>query len=226
MNKLDRSVVDALYDGRGDQPFDPIPLLKVVLYEYLVGEQSPARWVLHARDNDPVKWLARGYVPSRTAWYNFRNRASKYIEQLHNQIVQRAIDAEIVDATTGIQDGTSTAACASRHRMINRPTLDKRIEQLDAAIAGTSTEELPKWIPPTESGKDELRQRMEVASQVLNQRIQANAKKPSGKRKDPNKIVGSSRILVGAEGGFHAQFSAVEEDSNAEVLELAEAFGS
>ncbi len=37
---------------------------------------------------------------------------------------------------------------------------------------------------------------------------------------------GSSRILVGAEGGFHAQFSAVEEDSNAEVLELAEAFGS
>ncbi len=192
MNKLDRSVVDALYDGRGDQPFDPIPLLKVVLYEYLVGEQSPARWVLHARDNDPVKWLARGYVPSRTAWYNFRNRASKYIEQLHNQIVQRAIDAEIVDATTGIQDGTSTAACASRHRMINRPTLDKRIEQLDAAIAGTSTEELPKWIPPTESGKDELRQRMEVASQVLNQRIQANAKKPSGKRKDPNKIVVST----------------------------------
>ncbi len=76
--------------------------------------------------------------------------------------------------------------------MINRPTLDKRIEQLDAAIAGTSTEELPKWIPPTESGKDELRQRMEVASQVLNQRIQANAKKPSGKRKDPNKIVVST----------------------------------
>ncbi len=39
-------------------------------------------------------------------------------------------------------------------------------------------------------------------------------------------MLGSSRILVGAEGGFHAQFSAVEEDSNAEVLELAEAFGS
>lgn len=36
---------------------------------------------------------------------------------------------------------------------------------------------------------------------------------------------GSSRILVGAEGGLHAEFSAVEEDSNAEVLELAEAFG-
>ncbi len=37
---------------------------------------------------------------------------------------------------------------------------------------------------------------------------------------------GSSRILVGAEGGLHAQFSAVEEDSNAEVLELAEAFAA
>ncbi len=37
--------------------------------------------------------------------------------------------------------------------MINRPTLDKRIEQLDAAIAGTSTEELPKWIPRLNQAK-------------------------------------------------------------------------
>lgn len=192
MNKLDRSVVDALYDGRGDQPFDPIPLLKVVLYEYLNGHQSPAKWAEHVRENIPVKWLARGYVPSRTVWYNFRDRASKYIEQVHTQIVQRAVDEEIVDPTTGIQDGTSTAACASRHRMINRTTLDNRIKQLDAAIAGTSTSEQPKWIPPTESGKDELRQRMEIASQVLNQRIEENAKKPSDKRKDPNKIVVST----------------------------------
>jgi transposase len=189
VNSLDRSVLDALYEGRGDQPFDPVPLLKVVLYEYLAGQQSPARWLRNARDHDPVKWLARGYVPSRTAWYNFRDRASKFIEEIHIQIVQRAIDANLVDPSIGIQDGTSTAACASRHRMINRPTLDKRIEQLDAAIAGTSTEELPKWIPPTPSGKNELRERLEIASEVLDQRITANANKPSSKRKVPNKIV-------------------------------------
>lgn len=189
VNKLDRSIVDALYEGRGDQPYDPIPLLKAVLYEYLVGEQSPARWTRDARDHDPVKWLARGYVPSRTAWYNFRDRAAKFIEQVHNQIVHRAVDAELVDPTIGIQDGTSTAACASRHRMLNRPTLDKRIKQLDAAISGTSTEELPKWIPPTASGKGDLRQRMEIASDILDKRIEANAKKPNGSRKDPKKIV-------------------------------------
>lgn len=189
VNKLDRSVLDALYEGRGDQPYDPVPLLKVALYEYLVGQQSPARWLLDARDNDPVKWLARGYVPSRTAWYNFRDRASKYIEKLHSQIVQRAIDADLIDPTIGVLDGTSTAACASRHRMINRHTLDKRIEQLNTAIAGTATGELPKWIPPTQSGKLELLQRMKGASDVLDQRIKANDEKPSSSRKDPNKMV-------------------------------------
>lgn len=161
----------------------------MVLYQYLVGQQSPSRWVREARDHDAMKWLGRGYVPSRTAWYNFRDRAAKFIEGIHLQIVQRAVEAELVDPTTGIQDGTSVAASASRHRMINRSTLDKRIEKLDAAVAGTSTEELPKWIPPTSSGKLELRERMEVASEVLNQRIEANAEKPSSNRKDPAKIV-------------------------------------
>ncbi len=41
-----------------------------------------------------------------------------------------------------------------------------------------------------------------------------------------NQINGPSRILMGTVGECHAEFSAVEENSNAEVLELAKAFGS
>ena len=164
-------------------------MLKMVLYQYLAGNQSPSKWMQEARDHDAMKWLGRGCVPSRTAWYNFRDRASKFIEQVHIQIVQRAVNEEIIDPAVGVQDGTSIAACASRHRMINRSTLDKRIETLDAVIAETSTEELPNWVPPTPSGRKQLRERMEVASEVLNQRIKANAEKPSDRRKAADKIV-------------------------------------
>jgi len=187
--------LDELYDGRGDQPFDPVPVLKMVLYQYLAGKQSPSKWMQEARDHDAMKWLGRGYIPSRTAWYNFRDRASKYIEKVHIQIVQRAVDEGIVDPRVAVQDGTAIAACASRHRMINRSTLDKRIEILDALIpdtstsTSTSTEEVPNWVPPTSSGKLQLQQNMQIASEVLNQRIEANAEKPSDRRKDPSKIV-------------------------------------
>lgn len=161
----------------------------MVLYQYLTGNQSPAKWKHKARDHDEMKWLGRGYVPSRTAWYNFRDRVGRVIEEVHNQIVQRAVDEELVDATIGILDGTAITACASRHRMINRPTLDKRIEILSATIAETFTVELPNWVPSTVSGRHELAQRMELASEVLNQRIDANAEKASDRRKDPDKIV-------------------------------------
>lgn len=161
----------------------------MVLYQYLIGNQSPANWKQKARDHDEMKWLGRGYVPSRTAWYNFRDRVGSVIEEVHNQIVQRALDEELVDPTIGILDGTSMAACASRHRMLNRSTLAKRIEILNATIEETLEEELPKWVPPTASGRNELAERMEIASEVLNQRIEANAAKPSNKRKDPDKIV-------------------------------------
>jgi transposase len=42
VNRLDRTVIDQLYHGRGSDPFDPIPLLKMVLFQYLKGNQSPA----------------------------------------------------------------------------------------------------------------------------------------------------------------------------------------
>lgn len=164
----------------------------MVLYQYLSGEQSPAAWVRKAQYHEEMKWLGRGYAPSRSAWYNFRDRAGRFIEQIHQQLIHRALDEELLDPSVGVQDGTTIAACASRHRMINRSTLDKRMGVLDAAIKGELTEELPKWVPATESGKLDLSDRLQKASTNLDGRIEANAKKPSDKRKNPNKILVST----------------------------------
>jgi hypothetical protein len=72
--------------------------------------------------------------------------------------------------------------------MVNRPTLEKRIEQLDAIQHGKFDDDVPKWVPPTDSGKLDLAQRMKQAVKVLETRIEKNAKKPKDKRKDPDKI--------------------------------------
>ncbi len=188
VDQLDREALDQAYRGSGSDPYDPIPLLKMVLYQYLKGNQSPACWLEEAQLNDAMRWLGRGYAPARTTWYEFRNRAGEFIEQVHEQIIARALEEELLDPTVGIQDGTSVAACASRHRTVNRPTLKKRIEQLDAIVQGRFDDEVPKWVPATDSGKQDLGERMDQALEVLDERIEANAKRPSDKRKDPHKI--------------------------------------
>lgn len=160
----------------------------MVLYQYLKGNQSPASWFDEAKLNQAMRWLGRGYVPARRTWYEFRDRAEKFIEQMHRQIIDRSLEEGLLDPTVGVQDGTTIAACASRHRTVNRPTLEKRIEQLDAIVQGRFPDEVPKWVPPTDSGKQDLRERMSQASEVLTERLAKNAEKPSGKRKNPDKI--------------------------------------
>jgi len=161
----------------------------MVLYQYLKGRRSPATWEQEAQINEAMQWLGRGYTPARTTWYDFRDRVGGVIEELNRQLVQQAIDQEQLDPTTAAQDGTSIAACASRHRMLNQETLQKRQQLLGEAIDGSrEPEELPKWVPPTPAGRLELADRMNVAAEVLAQRITQNAAKPSGKRKDPARI--------------------------------------
>jgi len=177
-----------MYRGSGSQPYDPMTLLKMVLYQYLKGNQSPAAWHEEAKLNEAMQWLGRGYVPSRRTWYEFRDRLGKFIEQIHEQIITTALEEERLDPTVGVQDGTAVAACASRHRMVNRSTLEKRTEQLGAILQGEFDDALPRWVPATEAGQLDLAERMNKASEILDERIAKNARKPSGKRKDPEKI--------------------------------------
>ena len=191
VNEFERQVLDDLYGGSGSLAYDPVPLLKMVLYQYLKGNCSPARWHQEAALNEAMQWLGRGYVPARRTWYEFRDRVGDCIEQLHKQLIGRAMEQECLDPSVGVQDGTSMAACASRHRMVNDETLQKRLALLNTVITNSheASEELPKWIPPTANGQLDLAERMKFAGEILAERIVHNSEKPSDKRKDPAKIV-------------------------------------
>lgn len=190
VNQLDRKQIDALYRGVGRSAYDPVPLLKMVLYQYLKGRQSPAVWYEEAKLNEAMQWLGRGYQPGRRTWYEFRDRLERVVEPLHEQLVQLAIAQGHLDPTVGVQDGTFMASCASRHRMLNHQQLQKRRQLLARVTEGSvePSEELPKWVPSSESGRLDLARRMETAAEVLDERIAKNAAQTADKRKDPEKI--------------------------------------
>lgn len=191
INAIDRRPVDDAYAGVGKTAYDPIVLLKMVLYQLLLGNHSPATWYAEAARNTTMKWLGRGYQPARSVWYDFRDRVGKFIEQLHHQLVNSAIDQGHLDPSTGALDGSTVAACASRHRMVNSATLAKRHATLQRLLDGQELDlsEIPLWVPPTLTGRADLLGRMERAAEVLRHRLQQNDARRSDRRKDPDKIV-------------------------------------
>jgi transposase len=170
VNQLDRTIVDQQYAGRGSKPFDPIPLLKMALYQYLKGNQSPGKWFEEAKLNQAMRWRGRGYTPGKRTWYEFRDRASKFIEEVHQQLIRGAMHDKLLEASVGVQDGTSIAASASRHRMVNQTTLEKRRKQLEAIVEETFEGEWPKWVPPTHSGRNSQGNRLNYVSRCRKQR--------------------------------------------------------
>lgn len=190
IDQLDPQVLHEAYCGSGREAFDPVALLRMVIYMLLQGFSSPAQWWKQAKFNEAVQWLGYGYQPTRRTWYDFRDRLDKCIDPIHAQLVGNAINQGLVDASTGVQDGTSIAACASRHRTVNEETLAKRRQRLDNVLNGSTAEDdlTPKWVPRTTAGRENLAKRMQRADEILQQRIAENAKKPADKRNDRHKI--------------------------------------
>ena len=138
-----------------------------------------------------MQWLGRGYTPARRTWYDFRDRVGDAVDKLHEQLIKNAIEQNLLDPAVGVQDGTSVAACASRHQMLNCETLNRRKELLSSVIEGTHplSEPLPRWVPPTDTGRTDLAERMRHAAKILDEWIAENAAKQAGKRKNPAKIL-------------------------------------
>lgn len=189
--QLDLESLLQRYQGVGQAAYEPLAMLRMILYLLLKGIGSPAKWFEEAKLNEAVQWLGYGYQPSRRTWYDFRDRMHGCIDDLHAQLINIAIDQQHLDPKIGVQDGTSIAACASRHRMVNDQTLATRRQFLQELMDDLVDQDqaIPAWVPPTHAGRLDLAQRMDQAREVLDQRIQKNAEKPADKRKDPAKIL-------------------------------------
>ena len=171
-------------------------MVKVVLLEVFEARPSPAQWARDVRENEPLMWIGRGIQPSRTALYDFRDRLGGTIQELHASMVQQAIREGLLDPRAGVQDGTFTRACASRHRTINLTVLQRRREELQAAISqdesGQPPAAVPRWMAQTPAGRSEQSQRYQKAEETLKKRLAENAQRPKDKRLAENKVTVST----------------------------------
>jgi hypothetical protein len=168
-------------------------MLRAVLYESQRGHHSPATWYRDARECEPVRWLLRGSTPARSCWYAFRDRLGPLLDGLNQQILHQALAHGRTPARRAALDGTVVAAHASRHKLVNAATVDKRLTQLAEAIAadtqGQTPPPLPGWMAKRPATRQRQQQRLRQAQTQMAARHAYNQAKRATKRKAPEKIV-------------------------------------
>jgi hypothetical protein len=91
------------------------------------------------------------------------------------------------------QDGTTIAACASRHKLVNEGTLVRRTGELEEAIAhdeqGNTPDVVPDWMANFPETRLEQRERYQKASERLKELHIQNEQRRACKRRPSAKIV-------------------------------------
>jgi hypothetical protein len=168
-------------------------MLKIVLYEMRTGRHSPGQWAEDARDRRCLLWLGRGIAPSRGRCYAFRDRIGPYLRDWNGQVLRSAVVQGLTTAESGSLDGTTIAANASRHRLLNLARLDRRLEELDRTIAadqaGRDPGAVPGWMARHPTTRRRQRHRSREARRALWKEHARNARRPGDRRQDPEKIV-------------------------------------
>jgi transposase len=196
VDRLDLSVLFASYGNSGSKPHRPDLMLKAVLYQMRLGHHQPTEWLRAAQENDPMRWLLCGAMPARTCWYEFRQRLGPLIDDFHQQILQQAHAECLTPATRCALDGTTVAANASRHKMINVSKLQQRCGQLEQAIAadakGQTAPAVHNWMAKTPTGRRRQQRRFAQAQKRMEALQSQNQNRRSSKRKQAEKIVVST----------------------------------
>jgi len=116
-----------------------------------------------------------------------------YWETWNVQVLGQAIKEGYTVAKRGAQDGTTLAAHASRYTLLNRRTLEKRLEALDAAIAadeaGQALGQFPRWMAHHPATRAQQRERYERARARMAHLQAENQQRRACKRQAPEKIV-------------------------------------
>jgi transposase len=133
--RLDLTALYDAYAGTGSLACRPDLLLRLALYAVRRGRHSPADWWRDARENEPARWLLRGLTPSRSCWYAFRDRVGPLLRDLNDQPLRHALAHGLTPLAQASLDGTTVAANASRHQLVNATKVGQRLAQLAQALA-------------------------------------------------------------------------------------------
>src|SRR5437879_4568789 len=239
VDHLDLSAMDAVYgnEKRGQPPYDPQMMTKVLVYGYCVGVFSSRRIERRLVEDIAFRVLGAGNQPNFRTISDFRKIHLKTLEGLFEQVLKIALEAGAMKVGRVAVDGTKVKANASKHKAMSYDRMKEKekdlkaevkqlLEQAEAADAEEDAaygkdqrgDELPAELERRESRIKKIREAKRALEARARQKAAsegADPKQARPKEKDQYNFTDpESRIMKGADGivqAYNAQ-AAVEPD--------------
>ena len=240
VDQLDLTKIHAAYgdEKRGQPPYDPSLMTKLLVYGYCVGVFSSRRIQKRLQEDVPFRVLAAGNEPDFRTISDFRKSHLEALQGLFEQVLEMALEAGAMKLGRISLDGTKIKANASKHKAMSygrmkekQQQLKEEVKQLLAQAEAADAEEderhgrncrgdeLPAELRRRETRLAKIKQAKKVLEQRAREKAAAEGKskeevqkaKPADKDQY-NFTDPESRIMMGGDGivqGFNAQ-AAVE----------------
>jgi transposase len=231
VDELDLSAIHAVYgqEKRGQPPYDPRLMTKLLVYGYCTGVFSSRRIQKRLQEDIPFRVLAAGNEPDFRTISDFRKLHIGALPGLFEQVLAMALEVGAVKVGRVSLDGTKVKANASKHKAMSYGRMGEKEQQLkeevkgllEQAAAADEEEDRQHGSKRGDELPEELRRResrlakIKMAKKVLAQRAREKAaaegqSAEEAKRAKPddkdqyNFTDPESRIMKGADGFVQA----------------------
>ena len=136
VDSLDLSAIEQGYERelRGQPPYHPAMMVKVLLYAYCVGVYSSRRIERQLQENVAFRVLAANNQPDFRTISDFRKRHLKSLGGLFLEVLKVCQKAGLVKLGHVSLDGTKIKANASRHRAMSYQRMQEEEKRLQGEI--------------------------------------------------------------------------------------------
>jgi transposase len=235
VDELDLSAIESVYeeDDRGQPPYHPRMMTKILLYGYCVGVFSSRKIQKRLVEDVAFRVLAAGNQPDFRTISDFRKLHLKALEEMFQQMLRLTLETGAMKLGHVAMDGSKFKANASKHKAMSygrmeetekrlRAEVRKLLSQAEAADREEDKrygrdrrgDELPEELQRRETRIARIREAKEALEERAREQARKEGKdaeevKPTAKTQynftDPE-----SRILKGADGfvqGYNAQIA-------------------
>jgi len=229
VDQLDLRAMESTYETeeRGQPPYNPQMMTKILLYGYCVGVFSSRQIQKKLVEDVGFRMLAAGNEPDYRSIADFRKLHLSVLQGLFDQMLQIALQAGTMKLGRVMLDGSKVKANASKHKAMSygrmqedqkrlRAEVKRLLEQAEKVDAeedarygrDRSGDELPAELARRETRLEKIRE----AKRALEERAREQAKskgKPEEEVKPEAKMQYNftdpeSRIMKGADGFVQA----------------------
>jgi transposase len=136
VDQLNLSTIESVYeeDDRGQPPYHPRMMTKILLYGYCVGVFSSRKIQKHLVEDVAFRVLAAGNQPDFRTISDFRKLHLKALEELFQQMLRLTLETGTMKLGRVALDGSKFKANASKHKAMSYGRMDETEKRLRAEV--------------------------------------------------------------------------------------------